>query len=75
MKKFFKILIVTIASIALICSFAACSSAAEHNCQSKCTECGKCLDKNCTEKACKDKCQGHNGGSNGGFDGEIDNIN
>ena len=30
-----------------------------HACESKCEECGKCTDAECTEDACKDKCQGH----------------
>lgn len=30
-----------------------------HECESVCPECGKCLDAECTESACADKCQGH----------------
>jgi hypothetical protein len=30
-----------------------------HECESICETCGKCTDKNCTEDACEDKCQGH----------------
>ena len=30
-----------------------------HACESKCEECGKCLDTECTEAVCADKCQGH----------------
>ena len=30
-----------------------------HKCDSKCPECGKCLDEACTEAACADKCAGH----------------
>ena len=30
-----------------------------HTCESKCSECGKCLDKACTESACANKCAGH----------------
>ena len=30
-----------------------------HECESKCPTCGKCLDKDCTEAACADKCEGH----------------
>ena len=33
--------------------------APEHTCESKCPECGKCLDDACTDTACADKCQGH----------------
>ncbi len=31
----------------------------EHECESKCEECGKCKDKACTESVCSQKCQGH----------------
>ena len=30
-----------------------------HKCESICSECGKCLDKTCTEAVCADKCAGH----------------
>ena len=30
-----------------------------HTCESVCPECGKCLDAECTESACADKCGGH----------------
>ena len=30
-----------------------------HKCESKCPECGKCLDKGCKESVCAEKCQGH----------------
>ena len=31
----------------------------EHKCTSKCPVCGKCLNKECTQEACKEKCPGH----------------
>ena len=31
----------------------------EHKCESVCDECGKCLDAECAEDACADKCAGH----------------
>ena len=31
-----------------------------HECEHKCAECGKCTDKDCTEDACTNKCEGHN---------------
>ena len=31
----------------------------EHSCESVCAECGKCLDAECAEAACADKCAGH----------------
>ena len=30
-----------------------------HECESACSECGKCLDIECQEEACADKCPGH----------------
>lgn len=30
-----------------------------HECESKCPTCGKCLDEDCTEAACAEKCEGH----------------
>ena len=30
-----------------------------HTCESVCSECNKCLDAECTEDACADKCAGH----------------
>ncbi|MBQ8414191.1 MAG: hypothetical protein IJX58_02970, partial [Clostridia bacterium] len=30
-----------------------------HECESVCPECGKCLDAECTEDACVEKCEGH----------------
>ena len=30
-----------------------------HECESKCEECGKCLDKECAESVCAAKCEGH----------------
>ena len=30
-----------------------------HECEHACEECGKCLDSECTEAACADKCEGH----------------
>ena len=31
----------------------------EHECEHVCAECGKCLDAECEEEACAEKCQGH----------------
>ena len=32
---------------------------APHFCESKCEKCGKCLDAECAEEACAEKCEGH----------------
>lgn len=31
----------------------------EHECESACAECGKCMDDSCAETVCADKCEGH----------------
>lgn len=31
----------------------------KHSCESVCSVCGKCLDKDCKDEACASKCQGH----------------
>lgn len=31
----------------------------QHVCKHKCYRCGKCLDADCTDKACAEKCEGH----------------
>ena len=36
-----------------------CEEVAGHSCETICLECGKCLDKDCTETACAEKCEGH----------------
>lgn len=43
-----------------------------HTCSSKCPTCGKCLDPDCTEKACKDKCPGGHG--SGGGETDVDSY-
>ena len=40
-------------------AFEILANAPAHECESICPECGKCLDSECTEAACADKCQGH----------------
>ncbi len=53
MKKFMAIMLVLV--LALAC-FAGCKG---HECANKCPDCGKCLNAECTEKACAEKCEGH----------------
>ena len=31
----------------------------EHECESQCSECGKCTNEDCAEDACQEKCEGH----------------
>ena len=62
-----KFLSVILAFSMLLGLFSACnpenssseSSTPAHMCESVCEECGKCLDADCTEEACEDKCAGH----------------
>ena len=62
-----KFLSVILAFSMLLGLFSACnpenssseSSTPAHTCESVCEECGKCLDADCTEEACEDKCAGH----------------
>ena len=39
-----------------------------HTCESECDECGKCLDADCDDEACADKCQGHSNTGSGSTD-------
>lgn len=48
------VLVLSLSCLSLI----GCSK--KHVCESKCEVCGKCTDLECNEKACSDKCQGHN---------------
>lgn len=48
------VLVLSLSCLSLI----GCSK--KHVCESKCEVCGKCTDLECDEKACTDKCQGHN---------------
>ncbi len=66
MRKF-KFLTVILTFMVFLGAFAACnpdtSSSQEptstHTCESVCEECGKCLDADCTDEACEEKCEGH----------------
>ena len=63
MKKFLSLLIV---ALMLVVTLASCNlllppqnTTPAHECESVCEECGKCLDSECAEAACADKCEGH----------------
>ena len=69
MRKF-KFLIAILSFMVFFGSLASCTpsessqdssslSSSSHTCESVCEECNKCLDAECTETACADKCQGH----------------
>ena len=55
-KKLVAIFVALVMVVACVFALVACDS---HKCESKCPDCGKCLNKDCEEKACKDKCEGH----------------
>ena len=74
-NKMMKKAVAMIASLSMVCSMAISASGcflfeqsssssndstpAAHICESVCPECGKCLDVECTEDACAEKCEGH----------------
>lgn len=55
-KKLFAMLVVLAMVVTSVFVLVACT---QHECTNKCEICGKCLDAECTEAACKDKCEGH----------------
>ena len=55
-KQLIAIMIAVVMVVACVFVLAACDN---HKCESKCETCGKCTNKDCTESACKDKCEGH----------------
>ena len=74
-NKMMKKAVAMIASLSMVCSMAISASScflfeqsssssndstpAAHICESVCPECEKCLDAECTEDACAEKCEGH----------------
>jgi len=60
-----RILTILAAVLMLCLAFTSCDllpggkNPTEHVCESVCGECGKCLDAECTEDACAEKCEGH----------------
>lgn len=67
MKKSRILTIIALVLVALL-SFTACDALLDlinptpdtlHACESVCSECGNCLDAECTDAACATKCQGH----------------
>lgn len=56
-QKIFSILCALILLIGCCSVLLACQP--KHTCQNVCQNCGKCLNADCTEEACVDKCLGH----------------
>ncbi len=60
MKK--RLIFAIAVALLLILTFTSCqwfNTEEPHECESACPECGKCLDAECAEGACADKCPGH----------------
>lgn len=74
MKLTRKIIATIVVILSLVMTFTGCEmlddilgqisgTPVEHQCESVCTECGKCTDLDCEEDICAEKCEGHNQGS------------
>ena len=62
MKKFLAFLIVTLMLTVVLAScnlLPPTTTTPAHKCEHVCEECGKCLDAECAEDACAEKCEGH----------------
>ena len=48
----------------------------QHACESVCEVCGKCLDAECTESACEEKCEGHTAAEQAdlSIDGQVGSL-
>ena len=59
-KKFLAIAILTIIALVSVFALVACEpEVEEHVCKHPCPVCGKCLDNDCDDPVCADKCPGH----------------
>lgn len=66
MKKTNKLLIAVLCIVLVLCSvFALTACDKKHVCEHVCQTCQKCLDKNCQDPVCADKCKGHGGKNTG----------
>ena len=60
MKKVISlVLVILMIGISALTSCDFLNFPSEHECESICPECGKCIDMDCTEDACADKCTEH----------------
>lgn len=61
-KKFMALVAVLAMILVSVFALIACTETETHECKHVCQveSCGKCLDKDCEDEACKDKCPGHN---------------
>lgn len=56
-KRTIALLLATVLVFAFAAALAACGE--KHECAHVCPTCGKCLDKDCADEVCKEKCAGH----------------
>ena len=54
-----RLAIVLLCLVLVVGIVAGCSPKTPHKCESVCPVCGGCMDADCTEEACSDKCPGH----------------
>lgn len=63
MKKFFAIIMSALMLFSFTLTACEKEDASKHACESKCSVCQLCLDEDCADSACADKCQGHTSAS------------
>ena len=56
MNKTLRLALALVLALVMVFALTACE---QHECESKCEVCGKCMDAECTEKVCAEKCEGH----------------
>ncbi|MGN1040207.1 MAG: hypothetical protein ACI4QL_02150, partial [Candidatus Fimimonas sp.] len=54
-----KILLVSVLMVVCLLATVLCACQTEHKCNHVCDVCQKCLDNECTDEVCADKCLGH----------------
>ena len=60
MKK--RLILIMFLALSLLLTFTSCewfNTLESHKCESVCQECGNCLNTECSDEACAEKCEGH----------------
>ena len=66
MKKTNRLLMFVLCIALVLCSVVALTACSQkHVCEHVCNICKKCLDKNCQDPVCAEKCKGHGGNKPG----------